>query len=238
MGFTMTLENIHARMRRDLAWCWPPAPSARRIPLYLYQDKKLYANGRFHPPIWSVGLARPDIRTILTFSQKPLANLFQIIAHETTHVIFVGYWTRAGKYPPYWLNEGLAMVEQTSDENAKDCYWYQELSYLGARTLFPLSTLRQLEPMQMTDVNAIETWYIESYSLIYFLLRRHPNYQFKIFVTYLRDGRSFNKALWAGYRYTPQSLEHAWLQFLNIRQKQRNFSPISAVGFFHDLGPS
>jgi hypothetical protein len=234
MGFTLKLENIHNRMRRDLAWCWPPVSSGTRIPLYLYRNQKLYARGRFHPPTWSVGLAEPSIHTILTFNQKPLANLFQIIAHETTHVIFVAYWMRAGKYPPYWLNEGLAMVEQTSEEHAKDCYWYRQIYYLSAHNLIPLKTLLQLEPMKMDNTRAIEIWYVESYSLIYFLLRKHPIFYFNTFVSNLREGRSLKYALWAGYRYTPKSLERAWLQFLDIKRSEPHLGPISTVGLFHD----
>ena len=239
MGFTLKLENIQSRMRMDLAWCWPPVSSAAKIPLYLYRNQRLYENGRFHPPAWSVGLAEPEIKTILSFDQKPMANLYQIIAHETTHVIFVSYWMRKNQnYPPYWLNEGLAMVEQTSEQHSKDCYWYQEISYLSGQNLFPLKTLMQLEPMKMNNTSAIQLWYVESYSLIYFLLRKRPNFYFKTFVSYLRDGRSFKTALWAGYHYTPQQLESEWHRFLNIQSRHKTFGPISTVGFFHDLGPS
>ncbi len=239
MGFTLKLENIHSRMRMDLAWCWPPVSSGSRIPLYLYRNQTLYTNGRFHPPAWSVGLAEPEMRTILSFTQKPMANLYQIIAHETTHVIFVSYWLRKNQsYPPYWLNEGLAMVEQTSEEHSKNCYWYQQIAYLPGQNLFPLKTLMRLEPMKMNNVQSIQLWYMESYSLIYFLLRKHPNFYFKTFVSYLRDGRSFKTALWAGYRYTPQQLEREWYKFLNVRSRHKTFGPPSKLGFFHDLGPS
>src|SRR5579859_615840 len=116
---TIDLERLHNRLRLDLA-AFSPWMAKERVTLYLYPNSKSYGEGEFHPPAWSNGIAFYDRRIIAVYAHHSPEALDKIIAHEMTHLLFESYWAESHKMPPSWLNEGLAMMEETerSDEES------------------------------------------------------------------------------------------------------------------------
>jgi len=212
----MGLERIHGRLRMDLA-AFSPWMANEKIKLLLYRDRDSYAKGELSPPPWSNGIAFYEQKLLALYEQKPPQRLLQITAHETTHLLFESYWGEAHKRPPSWLNEGLAMNEETDSGAARDSDWYRMmLDYSGQFP--PLERFMKVTPTQdLADSPSddVALWYCQAYSVVYFLARKHGRLQFQTFVAHLREGDDVAKALWESYGYLDLGkFEADWRQFL------------------------
>ena len=215
-GFSMALEKIHSRLRFDLSM-FSPWMGKERLKLYLYQDRETYARGEFKPPYWSNGISMYEKRTVAVYDQADRRKLNEVIAHETTHLLFESYWGEVGRRPPSWLNEGLAMVEEADPQHPEESDWFRSMVRLPQVGYLPLPKLVEIVPTLhlKNDSDAVATWYVESYSLVYFLLRGHSRLQFKNFCAKLRDGTPLEQALWLSFRYKSlDRLEKDWLVWL------------------------
>jgi hypothetical protein len=237
-GFTMGLEKIHGRLRLDLAM-FSPWMSKERLKLYVYAGKQSYVKGEFQPPDWSNGIAMYNQRTVVVYEQPRKEKLLQIIAHETTHLLFEGYWGEVGKQPPQWLNEGLAMMEETDAATPERSDWFGAM--VNMKKMMKLDKLFTIAPTQdlakASDKDVVDVFYTQSYALVYFLFRTHTKLQFKSFVADLRDGIPVEKALWNTYRYhTLEEFEAAWKRWLKDPSLQRKLDkqPLSASFDFEE----
>lgn len=215
-GFSMGLEKIHGRLRLDLAG-FSPWMSKERLKLFLYKDRQSYADGQFKPPPWSNGISMYEKRTVAVYDQADRAKLMQVIAHETTHLLFESYWGEVGRQPPSWVNEGLAMVEEADPDHPERSDWFRAMVYLPEKGYLHVADLVRLSPtLDLGDNKSkVETFYTESYSLVFFLMRQHTRLQFKSLCAKLRDGEDLDSALWLTYRYKGASkLEEAWLEWV------------------------
>ncbi len=233
-GFTMGLEKIHSRLRLDLAM-FSPWMSKERLKLYVYATKDSYVKSEFQPPDWSNGIALYSQRTVLVYEQERKEKLLQIIAHETTHLLFEGYWGEVGKMPPQWLNEGLAMLEETDADHPERGDWFGAM--VNMKKVMPLDELFELKPTQdlaqKGDKEAVDVFYTQSYALVYFLFRTHTKLQFKNFVSELRDGAPIEAALWKTYRYhSLADFDTAWRNWLRDPSLQHKLAQQPASASF------
>lgn len=216
-GLIISLEKMHSRLRLDLAM-FSPWMSRERLKLYLYKTQESYRNGEFEPPAWSNGIALYKKRTVVAHDQPEKKKLLDVISHETTHLLFESYWGEAGRSPPDWLNEGLAMLEEgESTEHPESTQWYQAMVFLPDKPLLRLQDLAKISPTKDLgdDKAKVELWYTQAYSLVHFLFRKHSRLQFKNFCSKLRDGKDLEESLWLVYRYRAvKDLEKAWLDWL------------------------
>ncbi|MBI4677928.1 MAG: hypothetical protein HY748_10130 [Elusimicrobia bacterium] len=235
-GFVLSLEKIHSRLRMDLS-AFSPWMAKERLTLYLYKERKSYVAGEFKPPEWSNGLAMYESKTVVVYDQKEdRKKLLEVIGHETTHLLFEGYWGEVKKSPPTWLNEGLAMMEEgayaASPERSD---WYQTMAYWDPSAFMPLRGFFETSPttdMKDSGLNdkAVASWYVQAYSLVFFLHRGHQSpLQFKTFCSKLRDGGPIENALWTAYRYrTLEKLDKAWKSWLADPKHKRKVERVSA----------
>jgi hypothetical protein len=88
-----------------------------------------------------------------------------------------------------------------------------------------------------SDKDAVDVYYTQSYSLVYFLFRTHNKLQFKNFVSELRDGTPIEQALWKTYRYhSLGDFEKAWKAWLKDPSLQHKLErqPTSASFDFEE----
>ena len=216
-GFVMNLERMHSRLRMDLGM-FSPWMAKERLKLYLYKDSRSYLAGEFEPPAWSNGLALYGIKAVAVPDNPDRKALMRVIRRETTHLLFEGFWREAGKEAPPWLNEGLAMMEEDEEPDRPErSPWFQNMVLTGTGSFLPLERFFAVNPSKdMHDKNSVGDWYVQAYSMVYFLYRQHQRLQFKSFCTELRDGKSVEEALWLTYRYHGfPSLQKAWLRWRN-----------------------
>jgi len=215
-GFVMNLERMHSRLRMDLGM-FSPWMAKERLKLYLYKDSKSYLAGEFAPPSWSNGLALYELKAVAVPDNPDRKALLRVIRHETTHLLFESYWRETGKEPPSWLNEGLAMMEEDdSPEHPERSPWFQNMVLAKPSAFLPLERFFAMNPAKdMQNKNLIWDWYVQAYSMAYFLYRNHQRLQFKSFCAELRDGKSVEASLWRSYRYHGlPALQKAWRRWL------------------------
>ncbi len=219
-GTTLKLGGMHGRLRRDLSM-FAPWMAKERVKVYLYKSKKSYVEGEFQPPAWSNGVAFYDRKLIATYEVKPQAKIFSVLAHEMAHLFFESYWGEEKKLPPVWLNEGLAMLEEAEDaKNPEKSEWYLSMEILEGGNYLPFHRFMKIQPtrdLANSDRDTVTLWYVQAYSMVYFLYRKHSRLQFLNFCKLLRDGKPLKKVLWQVYRF--QSLakfEKAWRDWLKL----------------------
>ena len=251
-GFLMALEKIHGRLRLDLAM-FAPWMAKERIKLYLHKDRDTYVNGEFTPPAWSNGIAYPGKKTVVVPDNPDRKEVLGVIAHETTHLLFESYWEESHKRPPSWLNEGLATFEEaaTSDKLGR-APWYRAMVSFSEGPTVPMDKFLSIVPTQDSGLSdkALEDWYCQSFSIVTFFYQKHSRLQFKSFVSYLRDGKTLDEALWLTYRYqNADKFEKSWKLWLKDPKhrllvesageapagKQAFAEPIGKIGSFKPL---
>ena len=217
-GFTMGAEKIHSRLRMDLGM-FSPWMSKEKINLFIYADNESFLGGEFSPPKWSNGLAIYERKAVAIPTMKDPRKMLQVMAHETTHLIFDSYWREAHKEPPSWINEGLAMLEEAdSPDRPETSTWYQQMTLIDAKSFPGLETFFAITPTKdlHDNQNAVAEWYVQAYSVTHFLLRKHSKLQFKSLCAQLRDGKPVAEALWLTYRYRKISdLDKKWRAWLS-----------------------
>lgn len=212
-GFVLNLERMHNRLRMDLSM-FSPWMAKERLKLYLYENQKSYLDGEFKPPAWSNGLSIYSDKAVVVYDQADRKKLHEVISHETTHLLFNGYWGEHNKKSPAWLNEGLAMMEEA--ENAavpEKSDWYRAMAYLSADSLLPMGEFFETAPIDdlKDDKDKVNLWYTQAYSVVYFLYRQHTRIQFKNFCVRLRDGRELEETIRVVYHYPRlTAFEKAW----------------------------
>jgi hypothetical protein len=238
-GFTMGLEKINSRLHMDLG-LFTNWSSSGRVSVYLYRDQRSYAAGEFHPPPWSNGVAVYDKKAVAIPTMRTTAQMLRVLAHENTPVIFVNYFHEAHRDPPHWVNEGLAMLEEAdSPDRPQASQWYQGMVFMDARRWYPLETFFRIDPTRdlRDDKKLVEIFYVQSYSLTHFLVRKHTPLQFKAFCDRLRDGQSVDDALRLAYHYrSVNELEQRWRQWLADPAHRRRVDALTLAERSADTG--
>lgn len=199
-GITLELERLHNRLRLDLSM-FAPWMAKERITLNIYAGQSSYLRGRFKPPSWSNGVAFSQLRTVVTYwGQGP--KVYQVLGHETTHLLFEGWWAEVGKSPPVWLNEGLAMLEETGEAGADKSDWQNALENIDPAEYMPFDRFVKIVPTRdlKEDKGRVTVWYTQAYGTVRLLYKSRQRMQFFNFCSQLRDGRSVDDALWRVYR--------------------------------------
>lgn len=199
-GLTLALEKLHNRLRLDLSM-FAPWMAKERIKLYVYAGQQTFLRGRFKPPTWSNGVAYYELRTVVTYwGQGP--KVYDVLGHETTHLLFEGWWGEAGKTPPVWLNEGLAMLEETGEAEADKSDWQSALESIDPAEFLPFDRFTKIVPTRdlKGDKGRVTVWYAQAYGTVRLLYKSRQRMQFFNFCNQLRDGKPLEDALWKVYR--------------------------------------
>lgn len=197
-SITLELEKMFSAMRLNMAM-FAPWMATERSKVYIYASKASYLAGEFAPPKWSKGLAYPAKKTVVVYDSGETVKLKAVLAHELSHLYFEGYFAEKLKYPPQWLNEGLAVYLEdiVFTEGGP---WRRALPYLdpGRRLDFAAFSGAKLDQLGSDD--RISDWYLQAFGTVSYLYRSHTRLQFKNFCDAVRGGETTEKALWKNYR--------------------------------------
>jgi hypothetical protein len=203
-------EEYYDKIANDLGfrrydfWLWDD-----RAKVYIYNDINAYRSGTGQPN-WSAGVSyvtRQKEKVISTFLDEK--GFFDtILPHEMGHIIFrefVGFYNSA---VPLWLDEGVASYQERGkralarlvvEKAAKD------------NTLISLGALSNFNPYLNTDEARVALFYLESLSIVDFLINRFGSEKFVFFCQVLRDKKNLPKALVYAYSLQDiQELDRAW----------------------------
>ena len=210
---TLELERLYGKLRLNVSM-FAPWMMKEKTRIYIYRNQETYLKGEFTPPKWSKGLAYFSKKTIVVYDTGDTVKLRAVIAHELTHLYFESFYGEHIKYPPQWLNEGLAVMMEDLSYSV-DSPWSQGLKFVPKEKIMPLEDFFRLQLEQLDSDAEIGYWYLESFGAVSYLFRPHMRLQFKNFCDLLRKGEPLNSALWKVYRLNgPAGMEAPWRQWL------------------------
>jgi hypothetical protein len=159
-----------------------------------------------------------------------------ILPHEMAHLIFRDFVGFKGEIP-LWLDEGVAQWEEESKRSiikdvAKKLFYedallsIEDLMKLDIRSIKendriyirPARTKEGKQGVLLISVNQlIDTYYIESVSLVGFLIEKYGSNSFSVFCRELRDGKTLEEGIKSAYPGRMRSLtdlEDKWREYL------------------------
>lgn len=242
-SISLEMEKMYASMRLSMSM-FAPWMVKERSKIYIYSSQESYLNGEFQPPRWSKGLAYASKKTIVVYDTGDAGKLKAVIAHELAHLYFEGYFAEKLKYPPQWLNEGLAvyMEESVFPEGGP---WGQALAYFPEARRVPFDRFFGLKIDALGSDAEISDWYLQSYGTVLYLYRPNMRLQFKGLCEALRAGEKLDDALWRVYRVRGEAdFSKKWSAWLDAysregqgwpgsgqRSASFNFKPIQIASF-------
>ena len=172
---------------RDKSWIWE-----NRAKVFIANDRDDYLES-FECSPWSAACVNYHGKIIYTYpNQEKFTSVF---VHELTHIIFREY-IGGGKFP-LWLDEGVAVYMED-----KYAHTYRGgipflKQKIGENTYIKFSeldsiTIESLNSKSQDDVNL---FYLESFSIISFIMKRYGKYKFSSFLRALRKGLGVEEAL-------------------------------------------
>ncbi len=190
-----------------------------KVQIYIYDTPQEYAKvtGRTH---LTSGYSEFKTRTI--YSHKQIEHLIDgVIPHELTHLIFADFMKFSPNYP-IWLSEGLAMYEET-----KFCQAYNEnykniLDQIKGGKYLSIDNLTKIDISKEQKIEVIQFWYVESMSIITYLIESYGRGKLYSFCKNLREGMDLEKALEDAYSPHIKNLPELtgrWLNYIKTKKE-------------------
>jgi hypothetical protein len=178
-------------------------------------------------PDYAEGVAYSEIGLIL-LSLTPLhagaeQNLGEVFRHELTHVAL--HDALGGHEVPRWFNEGFAVF--ASGESS----YGRMPTLLMANVGGSLIPLRDIERVFPDNESQAKVAYAEAVDVVRFLVRREDVHRFHALIQRLREGETFERAVFVSYGVELNTLELEWRDDVSRRY---TFWPIllSGTGFW------
>ncbi len=192
------LGNAYREVGQDLGYFFK-----HKVVVLLYDEKEYRELSG--APHWSGGIYDGKIR--LPAYKKGFApkEIEKIMRHELTHA-FVGEISR-GRCP-MWLNEGLAVYEESKVE-PPDLEVFQ--AALRLNTLIPLPELFEKKRLdEKMDPLEVKLFYDESYQLVHYLAERYGRFRIKTMLELYGEGKDTLDVIKEALKTSPLELERQW----------------------------
>ena len=181
-----------------------------QYPITLYKDHEEYLK-KTGMPEWSAGAAAGNALFIF---DNP--RMVPTLVHEMTHLIYHEFMQdRLRSFR--WLNEGLAMYEEiTFHPNAGETSFLKLSADTFKSNPLPFQQWMEMIP-QSEEKRMVNLWYLQSESVVHFLIERGGRLGFSIFLKELKNGKTLDEALseaFVGKWDSAASLERAWKESL------------------------
>lgn len=210
-------------------WLWD-----KRVKIYIYPDHASFLAATAQPQ-WSFGMADYKRKQIVSFAWGK-GFLESILPHEMAHLIFRDFVGFKGEIP-LWLDEGVAQwAEETKRQEMK----FKVKQLFEKDSLISLADMMKLDVHNITEKdrvyirstrtkegdkgviflsgdNLIATYYLQSVSLVGFLIEKYGSDRFREFCRQLRDGKTIEEALrfaYPTYIRNLKELEDMWREYL------------------------
>jgi hypothetical protein len=193
---------------RDKLWLWE-----NRARIFIAKDKEGFLND-FRCPSWSSACVDYEGKIIYTYPDQ--AGFPSILVHELTHIIFREYVGKA--VLPLWLDEGVATYIENKYLKSFDMNDFTFLKIaINNNSYIKFSQLNQItfSTLNLQAQDYVDIFYLESFSIIYFLLNRYPRDNFSQFLYFLSNGYALEEALLKGFSSfrDMEDLENKWKRF-------------------------
>jgi len=195
--------------RYDKFWQWE-----NRVKIYIYATHEDFIRGAGIPRAWAQGMADYDKKEIISFKWSK-GFLESLLPHELTHLIFrdfVGFPASGGGIP-LWIDEGVAQSQEEGKKEEAEKIMRQLIKKSG---YIPIRDLMTMDVRGEDNAFLAGYFYLEAISLVGFLIDEYGGRKFTLFCRALRDGKTFDKALFYAYGNSianVDELEKKWLAY-------------------------
>jgi hypothetical protein len=205
VAYSVVCEEAYGRVMNDLG-LYSFAP-AKPYNIVVYKDAEEYRK-KTGQPEWSGGLSYGN--AILVYESQGASGT---LAHEMTHLIFNEFMGPAGRDSLKWINEGIAVYEETRASALSKAEYSRRLASLVVPNPIPFSQMINLAP-QGEQAGVVERWYAQAASVVSFMINQGGTLGFSIFISRLKAGLSPDDAAGAafpGLWNNLDAVEKAWL---------------------------
>lgn len=157
-------------------------------PLYLYSTREEYLR-KTGMPEWSGGVF--DRGSIFLYNHE---EAVRVLAHEISHLIFWEFFN-GPRSDLLWINEGLAMHEEYKTSAQLESQMLTQAGPALASSYLPLAELISMRTALNHKEKEAQTFYLESWLLVRYLLTQGGSVGFYELLRNLKDGQPFNRAL-------------------------------------------
>lgn len=193
-------------------WQWD-----NRVKITIFQTKEEFQkiSGQ---PAWSNGMADYLGKRILTYTWSE-GFLDGLLPHEIAHLVFRDFVGFKGQVP-LWIDEGIAQWEEPKKRaKARPIAFY----LIQNQSVIPLADLTMMNDLSGKDENTVNAFYMQSVSLVDFLMKSYGAQAFADFCRQLRDGKKLNAALSFSYSGSIKDIDE--LQKKWIKSIMDEFQP-------------
>jgi hypothetical protein len=193
---------------RDELWLWE-----NRAKVFIAKDKDSYLE-KFGCSSWSAACVNYHEKIIYTYPDQ--SRFSSIFIHELTHIIFR---ERSGKGNfPLWLDEGAA----TFVEDKYSGHLYKKRLKVLSKAIKNNKHIDFISLSKVTvgslrnkDSEYVNLFYLESFSIVNFIIAKFGKYKFSSFLSSLKKGYSLESALAKiSYQFKGiEDLEKQWKKF-------------------------
>lgn len=182
--------------------------------IVIYKDEEDYVHNGGQAR-WSHGAALIQSRAIRTY---PSASGFfdSILPHELGHIVLHEHI--GTQIPvPLWFDEGVAMYQ----EKAKNVGSHKAvLEAVKNGAFIPLTELMNVRLYSQSDSALVKLFYLESASIVNFMITEFGDYRFKKLCSALKENRSFENAIIDIYPRVKSfdDLNKQWRDFLESNE--------------------
>jgi len=233
-------EIYYQRIASDLGyprysefWTWD-----KRVKIYIYPDRESFLKATGQPE-WSIGMADYSRKHIVSYAGSQ-GFLDSVLPHEMAHLIFRDFVGFKGEVP-LWLDEGVAQWNEEAKRKEmrskiKECLSKNMLLSLEDMMRLNIRNIKDKDAVYVRSTkmddgsygilflsgeNLVNTYYLQSVSLVDFLITRFGSDNFTHFCRQLRDGKSLDEALrftYPTYMQSLEQLEKEWRAYIAYSQ--------------------
>lgn len=229
-------EQYYRQIATDLGyprysefWTWD-----NRVKIFIYPNKGSFLQAT-KQPTWSEGMADYTSKQIVSYAWSQ-GFVESLLPHEMAHLVFRDFVGFKGEVP-LWLDEGVAQWSEEAKRNAVKLYarkQYEQGQLLTIEDMMRIDLRRlpskdkiyiraaiskagQPDVLFLSRDNLVNIYYLQSVSMVGFLIEKYGSSSFADFCRQLRDGKSLEEALRFSYPTNIRSLsdfERAWRLYL------------------------
>jgi hypothetical protein len=137
------------------------------------------------------------------------------LPHEMGHIIFREFVGFNNYAVPRWLDEGVASYQEKGMRAIADKLVKEAIKN---NNFINLERLTGMNPQLMSDTGLVNLFYMESLSLIDFLVKEYGSDNFVLFCQGLRDKQDLERAINYAYPFRNiKELDKGWQKYLTER---------------------
>ncbi len=181
--YSRIAEDLGYR-RHSNFWMWD-----NRVKIFIYPTQEEFQKVPGTRE-WALAISQYAKKEIHSFSGQP--NLVDgVLPHEITHLIFRDFVGTSSEIP-LWMDEGVAQWEEPARRELATRY---VRALLKSGDALPLEEVLGMRLRTLGTGKRVDKFYVQSVSLVDFLITRYGGAKFTDFCRLLRDGKPLADAL-------------------------------------------